>query len=680
MSRDYDELKFLADLEDPQGENFVPADYNTQDMRDINEKVNRILYGESPETYKKPQSESIDVSKMASASSNSSNGAPYIPTTQKMNEISSYSSPELRQAVDEEAEDFILDINKNTDDTEKGETKGKNKTPRKKKITIVSIIIATALLVAVLVLVIQAVVMPEGNVLSDLGIIDEKTEPVVIADKEGHFIFAKGCEISGVNISGMTINDAREALKEKELEARPQMNIKITVNGDEKTYTEDNFTFSYDTNNLLKEEIEFSKQLAVAATYPASGDKEKYNSRAVREISASLNESSVKKLVSRINKKYDIKTKDARATSFDPGASDMFKFKEGEKGRDLDEKSLQAKFDKIIESGHKKGKYIGTINEETQDVKPKASVSYLKKNMMLLAEWTTVSTNDASANQNMDVSLKACNGSIIDPGEVWSFNSCTGNSNDPANGYAPAGVIVDGSYTNGYGGGICQSSTTIYNAAVRSNLEIYERHNHTYPSVYAYSGFDAAIDYGNFDLKLKNNSKYQVFLECYMKGTTLTARFYGIKSDSYDYIDTSSENYEIASSYYKAHSYRIYKNSNGEEIDREQLPDSYYSLQNGHSVQTADPGGSDYEHNKKVYSGDIDVEETTTVPPTTKAPKIEQARVIVPETKPTQTKPAETQPKTKPETKPQSSSSSKPQSSSSSKPENDDVSSSDNEE
>ena len=151
--------------------------------------------------------------------------------------------------------------------------------------------------------------------------------------------------------------------------------------------------------------------------------------------------------------------------------------------------------------------------------------------MQLLASWETYSTNDANGNQNMKVSLKACNGSIIDPGETWSFNGCTGNSNDTSLGYASAGVIVDGDFTDGVGGGICQSSTTIYNAAVRSNLTIAERSPHTYPSVYAKSGFDAAIDYGNLDLKLKNDSKYQVFLACYMEGTTLHATFYGIKDD-----------------------------------------------------------------------------------------------------------------------------------------------------
>ena len=110
----------------------------------------------------------------------------------------------------------------------------------------------------------------------------------------------------------------------------------------------------------------------------------------------------------------------------------------------------------------------------------------------------------------------------------------------------------------------------------------------------------AAIDYGNLDLKLKNDSKYQVFLACYMEGTTLHATFYGIKDDSYDVIDTYSENYDIQSSYYRARSYRIYRDKKGKEISREELPSSYYSLKNGASVQTPDSGGTDYKHGGHV--------------------------------------------------------------------------------
>lgn len=668
MDRDREEFDYLADLEDPNGDNFVPSDYNTQDMRNINEKVNRILYGENSKNSSqgnddlnsyKNEEEQVDIN-LNSSRSNSSK------------EINSFSNPK------KESDEGYIYYTHNKDKKQPKEKNPKEKSSKKKKIIIASIITATVLLCAVMVLVIQAVVAPKDNLLADIGLIERVTDPVVVENTEGDFIFAKGCKVSGVDIGGMTVVQAKKALTDKELEARPVMNITVSVDDEIQVYTQDNFTFTYDTDKILEEEKQFSEKLSQGATFPTAEDKngEEYFPDQIKEISATLNQSSVEKLAEKINKKYDKKAKNARVTKFNPDAKDMFTFAEGTDGRNLDEDSLLSQLTSIVEQGNSTGEYTGTVNEYTEVVKPKVNIDFLEENMVLLAQWQTISTNGANGNQNMKVSLEACNGSIIDPGEVWSFNDCTGDSNDTANGYAPAGVIIDGSYTDGVGGGICQSSTTIYNAAVRSNLTIYERHNHTYPSSYAFSGFDAAIDYGNFDLKLKNDSKYQVFLACYMEGTTLYASFYGIKSDSYDVIDTYSENYSISSSSYRAKSFRVYKDAKGKTIDKEELPGSYYSLENGHSVQTADTGGTDYKHNIHISAvdrsdnSDKDDDEKKNSSSSSVSSAVSQNTVPASSAAPTTTKkPKETKPASSASSKPESSSSKKPSSSSaSSKP------------
>ncbi|MDD6645874.1 MAG: VanW family protein [Oscillospiraceae bacterium] len=668
MNRDREEFDYLADLEDPNGDNFVPSDYNTQDMRNINEKVNRILYGENSKNSSqvnddlnsyKNEEEQVDIN-LSSSRSNSSK------------DINSFSNPNK-----ESDEGYIYDTY-NRDKKQPKAEKSKEKKPKKKKIIVASIISATVVLCAVMVLVIQAVVAPKDNLLADIGLIEKVTDPVVVENTDGDFIFAKGCKVSGVEIGGMTVAEAKKALTNKELEARPEMNITVSVDDEVQVYTQDNFTFTYDTDKILEEEKQFSEKLSQGATFPTAEDKNgvEYFPDQIKKISATLNESSVEKLTGKINKKYDKKAKNARVAKFNPDAKNMFTFTEGTNGRNLDEESLLSQLNSIVEEGNSTGVYTGTVSEYTEVVKPKVNIDFLEENMVLLAQWQTISTNGANGNQNMKVSLEACNGSIIDPGEVWSFNDCTGDSNDTANGYAPAGVIIDGSYTDGVGGGICQSSTTIYNAAVRSNLTIYERHNHTYPSSYAFSGFDAAIDYGNFDLKLKNDSKYQVFLACYMEGTTLYASFYGIKPDSYDVIDTYSENYSIGSSSYRAKSFRVYKDAKGKTIDKEELPGSYYSLENGHSVQTADTGGTDYKHNIHISAvdrpdnSDKDEDEKKNSSSSSVSSTVSQNTVPASSDVPTTTKkPKETKPASSASSKPESSSSKKPSSSSaSSKP------------
>ena len=676
MSRDLHDLNYLADLEDPQGENFVPADYNTQDMRNINEKVNRILYGDNSSFNKTTARDSqVDI--------NSANPS--------KNELNSFSNQQKREQFKMEAEDYLHPnynkMNKNdTKDTKNKKNKGNSnkkdgaKTTRKKAI-VASVVAVSVLLCVTLGLVIQAVVMPNNSILAKLGIISNETAPVIILNGDGEFVFADDCKVSGLSIGGMTVSEAKKALQPKELAARPDMNITVTVDDDTNVFTQNNFTFTYNTDEILAKEKEFSEKLSQGVTYPTQEDEKgnTYIPQANFEIKATLNDTSVDKLVKKLGKKYDVKAENARVVSFNPDAKNMFEYQEGVDGKELDEASIKEKLNSIIQTGKSTGNYTGEIVENTVISKPKADIAFLKKNIVLLAKWETYSTNNANGNKNMTVSLKACDGSVIEPGEQWSFNDCTGDSNDPANGYAEAGVIINGSYTNGYGGGICQSSTTIYNAAVRSNLGILERHPHTFPSSYAYSGFDAAIDYGNLDLKLQNNSEYQVFLSCYMSGSTLYASFYGVKDDSYDTIDTYSENYNITSSSYRSRSYRIYLNKKGKEIDREELPSSYYSLQGGHSVQAADSGNGNYSSGGRPTGGDRNVNSVTSsstsssrvssqrpsssssrVTQTTTVPKTTSSRSVSSKPQPTTKKPVNTKPTSSASSKPASSASSVP--------------------
>lgn len=585
MSRDIDELNNMSDFDDAD-DNFEPADYNTQDMRNINEKVNRILYGKTENEVSKKDENQIDINKKVS---------------EQKQEKTNTENKVTEKTVEDNKSEELVDITK-VSDVETFDTEEKQQTPKKKKILVGSVIGVVVVICVVLAFSVLGLVSPQSNNESKTEVTETTTEPVVITNEKGEFVFAKGCTVSDVDISGLTVVQARILLKNQEKNSRPEMNITVNVDGEETKFTEDDFTFKYDTSSVLEEEKTFSKELAEGKAYAAVRDNDGnlYYKEQVKEITASLNQSSVDKIVKKIYKKYNVEATDAHVTEFNPDASKMFTYEEGKSGLEVDMDDLQSQMNTIIEQGNVSGDYTGTITLNRVETQPKVDVAYLKENLVQLASWETISGSDSNGNENMNVSLKACNGSIIEPGETWSFNECTGDSNDPNLGYKSGGVIVDGSYTTGIGGGICQSSTTIFNAAVRSNLTIVERNNHTYPSSYAYSGFDAAIDYGNLDLKLKNDSEYQIFLGCYMDGITLHATFYGIKDNSYETIDTYSENYNITSSSYNSRSYRIYRDKKGKEISREELPVSYYSLGNGATVRVADSGGSKYEYGEHV--------------------------------------------------------------------------------
>ena len=183
-----------------------------------------------------------------------------------------------------------------------------------------------------------------------------------------------------------------------------------------------------------------------------------------------------------------------------------------------------------------------------------------------MAVFSTVSTNNENGTYNMSRALKSFNQVVIQPGQTLSFFSVAGPCGK-AQGYKQAGVVGG----VGYGGGICQASTTLYGAVVRAGLTIVQRRNHSVPSTYVPIGQDAMVNYGSSDLKFRNDYDYPVKLVTYVSGRTLYAEVWGMQPDWYDYINVRSWSTGAKS----AVAYRDYV-KNGKAVKTEQLPSSYY--------------------------------------------------------------------------------------------------------
>lgn len=138
------------------------------------------------------------------------------------------------------------------------------------------------------------------------------------------------------------------------------------------------------------------------------------------------------------------------------------------------------------------------------------------------------STSSANRKTNIHLASDKINSLILNPGEVFSFNDVVGPRN-AANGYKIAQVYSGGKAVDGIGGGICQVSSTLYNAVVFADLEIVSRRNHTLPVSYVPLGRDATVSYGTIDFKFKNNKETPVKLEVIADGSKLTVNIYGRK-------------------------------------------------------------------------------------------------------------------------------------------------------
>ena len=145
-----------------------------------------------------------------------------------------------------------------------------------------------------------------------------------------------------------------------------------------------------------------------------------------------------------------------------------------------------------------------------------------------IASYTTYysqSSGVANRNHNMKLACDAINGVIIKPGEEFSYNDTLLGKRDPQNDYKPAGVISGGKMVNAIGGGICQVSTTLFDAALYSGMTITERRNHSLKVGYVPAGMDATCSWGSIDFKFRNDLEIPVKIDTYMENGTMKIRF-----------------------------------------------------------------------------------------------------------------------------------------------------------
>ena len=205
-------------------------------------------------------------------------------------------------------------------------------------------------------------------------------------------------------------------------------------------------------------------------------------------------------------------------------------------------------------------------------------------------------TSSYSRATNVILTAERINGKILMPGDVFSYDSTIGKRTIQ-NGYKEAGVYVGNKVESCIGGGICQTSSTLYSAALYADLEIVNRTSHSLPVAYVPLGMDATIAEGYIDLKIKNNTPYPVKIEAIVSGRNLTCSFLGVKdpdktievintiTEVYEPSTERTENPEIPKGYkniinkggkgYKVESSRIVKKQ-GEVIRTEKLVRSIY--------------------------------------------------------------------------------------------------------
>jgi len=243
----------------------------------------------------------------------------------------------------------------------------------------------------------------------------------------------------------------------------------------------------------------------------------------------------------------------------------------------------------------------GTLALElpTTTIKPKVTSADVTKWGItgLVAQYTTqFKASLTERSQNIKLAAEALDDLVVPPGKVISFNNVVG-PREAEKGYQTAGVIVGNTLTEGLGGGICQVSTTLYNAVLLADLDIVQRGNHNIPIGYAPIGLDSAVSYGSLDLKFKNNTGKYMFIKTSVYGNNVTVKVFGDDREKKNIQLTSwiTETIEPKVVYkvdpalhpeevkvvqqgargFRAQAQRVVV-TDGKEIEKNALPNSYY--------------------------------------------------------------------------------------------------------
>ena len=267
-----------------------------------------------------------------------------------------------------------------------------------------------------------------------------------------------------------------------------------------------------------------------------------------------------------INKIYNEIHKDAKDASFEPQTHTITSAENG-----IDFNIDDAK--KILETSD---------NECTiplKILKPNVTNNMIGNEAFpdLLASY---STKYAASNKNRTTNLRLAaekiDGTVLLPGEVFSYNNVVGERTISA-GYKDAAIYLNGQVVDGLGGGICQISTTLFNAVLFSNLEIVELYNHQFIPSYATAGRDATVVYGVKDFKFKNSRNYAIKITCSVSNGVASFQIWGFKQEPEYEVSVSANVTSRTSSYIKSATYRTLK-LNGEVVKTEKISNYTYKV------------------------------------------------------------------------------------------------------
>lgn len=411
-----------------------------------------------------------------------------------------------------------------------------------------------------------------------------------------------GVYVDGISVGGMTVEQAMEAVNQ--VPATGSSGFAITVNIGNMSWTIDSsrVPMARNTSQVIARAYALGRSNTTAIrTNKATPFQERANAALTLrsqpvslQTSVTYDRSAIRQMTGSIAEYVNRDPVNASVATFDFNTR-SFTFNSDSPGCHVDGEELYNQVIARLDAGDN----YAALVVEPEILLASVTRAELMNSFKKISSFTTETTSNSNRNTNINLSAAAINGTTVMPGETFSFNEATGQRT-AEKGYLPAAAIAGGQSVDEIGGGVCQTSSTLFNAVARANLKIVKRSPHAWPSNYVEKGMDATVNWPNLDFVFQNDSNWPVFIVAYYHSRKVTVEIYGMSLGDGVTIDLDSQvtytsdlpkevNYVLNTSLapgeqkttvkarrgYEVDTYKVWY-QNGQEIKREKLCHSTY--------------------------------------------------------------------------------------------------------
>ena len=345
--------------------------------------------------------------------------------------------------------------------------------------------------------------------------------------------FYQNTSVNGIDISGLTKEEASQVVSSALI--KDMANTKITLQSGDQTWSLSGEDFEYVGNieNTLASTMEVGRSGNIFEKKKM--EKQIKNEGLVVTLPYSSLFGGMEEKVNEICLEVESKASTPQI-KFNPQSANMFTIDSGAVGYVVNRDQLSSAIDKAIAD-----KSQEIIEIPLVEVVPNTDSESLLKQIGKRSEFSTsYATSSTKRKNNIKKALASFNGMTVLPGETISFNKTTG-PRTKANGYENANIIIDGNYVSGTGGGVCQASTTLYNALLLADMEVITAFHHSLPASYVPLSFDAMVSEGYADLVFKNSSDCPIFIKTICDENNAKVEIYGKNFEKGEKIKLRSE-------------------------------------------------------------------------------------------------------------------------------------------